>query len=286
MRFNVLQCLSFIAILASFSSVSARLSRRRLPELSELSIRNDGSLGSSDELYRRGLSKLSIRDDGSLGEGAAYDRLFRRIKISAVAAATRKAAARAEATKNGKGTTSNFGPKTAKHASTQAAADARKTTKKQNGQAKFGAAAAAHKATTNMPGRKQQFKVPGGGPKFTGKDARKAVFDSHMERQANAGKSKTQLKKSPLKNFGNSNHREPQPNKPHDTKSINHMKGSGHEFPLGDPVNKGPARVITQQTADGHTKFKGVIAHDVSRTAGDLGYNDHFQVKPTGSKRK
>jgi len=279
MRFNILQCLSFIAILASFSSVSARLSRRRLPELS---LRDDGSLGSYDELSRR---DLSIRDDASLGEGAAYDLLFRRAKITALAAATRKAAAKVQATKNGKGSISTFGPKTAKHASTQAAADTKKTIKKQDGQAKFGAAAAAHKATTNMPGRQQKFKVPGSGPTFTGKDARKAVFDSHMERQANAGKSNRQLKKSPLKSFGNSDHRQPQPNKPHDTKSINHMSGSGHEFPIGDPVNKGPARVITQQTADGHTKFKGVIAHDVSRGATDVGYNDHFQVRPTGSRK-
>jgi hypothetical protein len=38
--------------------------------------------------------------------------------------------------------------------------------------------------------------------------------------------------------------------------------GSGEEFPIGDTTNKGPARVITQQTRPGHTKFKGVVAHE------------------------
>jgi len=260
MRFNIPLFFSLIAILASLSSVSARLSRRRLSEPSDLSIR-----------------------DESLGGETSYDMLFRRAKKTAGEVALRKAAARTQANKNGKASKGIVNP--AKHASTQLAAAQRKAVKKQDGQNKFGAAAAAHRATTNMPGRHQQFKVPGGGPTFSGKDARKAVFDSHMERQANIGKSNRQLKKSPLKDFGNSDHRQPQPDRPHDTKSINHMTGRGHEFPIGDPVNKGPARVITQQTPDGHTKFKGVVAHDVSRAAGSTGYNDHFQVRPTGSKK-
>jgi len=157
-----------------------------------------------------------------------------------------------------------------------------KAAKKQASHDKYGAAAAAHKATTNLPNRNQQFQVPGG-PTYSGKDVRKAIFDSHMENQANKGKSKTQLKKSPLKSFGNSDHRLPNPNKPQDIKSINNMKGQGQEFPIGDSVNKGPARVITQKTKAGHTTFKGVVAHDVSRPHGSTGYNDHFQIKPTRS---
>jgi len=144
-------------------------------------------------------------------------------------------------------------------------------------------ARAAHRATTNLPGRHQEFHVPGG-PTYSGKDVRHAVFNSHLEHHDNQGKSNRQLKKSPLKPFGNSDHREPHHDRPHDVKSINHMHGSGHEYPIGDPVHKGPARVITQHTSAGHTKFMGVVAHDMSRASGSHGYNDHFQVRPTGSR--
>jgi hypothetical protein len=263
MQFNVFFFVSLVAILALFeSSVSAR----PFPRPSEL-------------------SELDVRSGDALGVEPSYDMLFRRAppKKTPAQAALRKANARAAANKNGKGTKGPANP--AKRASSQAAANAKLAARKQAGRNKFGGAAAAHKATTNLPGRRQQFKVPGGGPKFSGKDVRKSVFNSHMERQANVGKSKTQLKKSPLKDFGNSNHRQPNPKRPRDQKSINHMRGKGNEFPIGDPVNKGPARVITQQTRNGHTKFKGVVAHDVTRKSGTPGYNDHFQVRPTGSRK-
>jgi hypothetical protein len=264
MQFNIFFFFSLVAILTLFeSSVSARPSPRRSSELSELSTRNGDALGLEP----------------------SYDMLFRRAppKKTPAQAALRKAANRAVANKNGKGARGPVNP--AKRASSQAAANAKLAARKQAGRNKFGAAAAAHRATTNMPGRKQQFKVPGGGPTFSGKQVRKAVFDSHMEREANRGRSRTQQRRSPLKPFGNSNHRQPNPKRPKDVKSINHMRGPGHEFPIGSTVNKGPARVITQQTRNGHTKFKGVVAHDVTRAPGSPGYNDHFQVRPTGSRK-
>jgi len=64
------------------------------------------------------------------------------------------------------------------------------------------------------------------------------------------------------------------------------MKGSGHEYPLGDPAKKGPARVITQETGDGHTKTMGVVSHDITRPPGSLGYNDHFQVRAIGPRKQ
>ncbi|KAF8973565.1 hypothetical protein BDZ97DRAFT_1775718 [Flammula alnicola] len=176
----------------------------------------------------------------------------------------------------------------AKKARTAAAAPA-KAAAKADRKAGFQKAAQAHKATTNLPNRNSKFHVAAGGGKpaqtFTGKAVRKAVFDGHMEAQRVKGVSKTQAKKSPLKQFSNRPHEVAKPNGgakplPHMTveKTKSHT-GPGREFPLGDPKNLGPARVITQQTKGGHQTFKGVIAHDQSRTPGP-GYNDHFQVKP------
>jgi len=63
------------------------------------------------------------------------------------------------------------------------------------------------------------------------------------------------------------------------------MKGKGSEYPLGDPLKKGPARVITQQTQNGHTKAMGVISHDMKRQPSDAGYNDHFQLRASGPRK-
>ncbi|KAF9483739.1 hypothetical protein BDN70DRAFT_873337 [Pholiota conissans] len=153
----------------------------------------------------------------------------------------------------------------------------------------------AHRATTNMPKRQDTFHVPAapstGKPAhtFTGTEVRKAVFDSHAEAERIKHISKTQQKKSPLKTFNNRPHEVPQAHGGGD-RPLPHMvvdrnaphHPPGREYPLPnhhDPHNPGPARVITQQTKGGHHTFKGVIAHDQSRTPGP-GYNDHFQVKP------
>ncbi|KAF8967647.1 hypothetical protein BDZ97DRAFT_1755755 [Flammula alnicola] len=156
-----------------------------------------------------------------------------------------------------------------------------------------------YKATTNLPDCNSKFNVAAGGSKpghtFAGKDVHQAVFESHAEAQRlkDPGLSKTQAKKSPLKSFSNRPHEVPKPNGgnkplPQMTVDKNHPhKPPGREFPLGDPKNLGPARVITQKTKGGHQTFRGVIAHDQSRarTPGP-GYNDHFQVKESKPKKK
>jgi len=71
--------------------------------------------------------------------------------------------------------------------------------------ASFQAAAKAHKATTNLPNRQSRFNVPGNDSlkkpahTYTGKDVRKAVFDSHMAAQ----KAKAAGRPSPHKSFKN-----------------------------------------------------------------------------------
>jgi hypothetical protein len=66
------------------------------------------------------------------------------------------------------------------------------------------------------------------------------------------------------------------------------MVGKGAlEYPVGDPRNKGPARVIAQADKKGHIQFQGVVSHDTSRTnRKDPGYLDHFQVHPTQTRGK
>ncbi|KAF9523648.1 hypothetical protein CPB83DRAFT_910512 [Crepidotus variabilis] len=160
----------------------------------------------------------------------------------------------------------------------------------------FKSAAKAHKGTTNLPGRHSTFHVKAGGGKPARKDVRKAVFHGHQEAHRLKTASKTQAKKSPMKNFNNYNHEKP---KAHGggARPLLHMKVDktkkhqqpGREFPLPNkhnPHTPSPARVITQKTKGGHHTFKGVIAHDQSRTntAKGHGYNDHFQVKERKSK--
>ena len=73
------------------------------------------------------------------------------------------------------------------------------------------------------------------------------------------------------------------------------MHGTGREYPItagkpkgyhGEQADLGSARVVTQATGrtvqsgtktPPETAFKGVIAHDSSRTLG-AGYHDHFEV--------
>lgn len=75
------------------------------------------------------------------------------------------------------------------------------------------------------------------------------------------------------------------------------MHGKGREYPItagkakgyqGEHADLGSARIVTQATGNTvesgkgtktvpETAFKGVIAHDSTRTIG-MGYDDHFSV--------
>ncbi|CAA7268171.1 unnamed protein product [Cyclocybe aegerita] len=182
-----------------------------------------------------------------------------------------------------------------------AVARTERTKNKEAKKTSFQTATKAHRKTTNLPARTSKFHVPAGGGKpahtYTGKDVRKAVFDSHREAQRVKTLSKTQAKKSPLKSFNNYPHEAPKPGG--GTKPLPHMTVDkkkkhtqpGREFPLPNhhgPSTPSPARVITQKTKGGHYTFKGVISHDQSRTdkTKGTGYNDHFQVKERKRKRK
>jgi len=173
--------------------------------------------------------------------------------------------------------------------------------------AHFQAAAKAHRQTTNLPYRKSTFHVEGGvgrpAQTYTGKEVRKAVFDSHMTEEELKKLSKTKARNSNLKPFGNYPVYTP---KAHGNAAARPLRGmrvdtiskkptppgrdKGKEFPLPNhvkPGDMGPARVIRQKTKAGNWQFKGVVAHDQSRPrppegsreAAFSGYNDHFQVK-------
>jgi len=135
------------------------------------------------------------------------------------------------------------------------------------------AAKQAHDNTSHLPSRQSSFNVPNG-PTYSGYDVRKSVYDAHVEDQHNQSKSKTQKKKSAYKEFKNFDNQVPHGS--HDVQPLPHMHGYGYEYPIGDPHNKGPGRVITQPSSSGH-HFMGVVSHDPSRQSG-YGYNDHFQV--------
>jgi len=168
-------------------------------------------------------------------------------------------------------------PKTAKARNTQQRANEKQQERKAAGRTKFADAAAAHRATTNLPNRKHVYnvheKVNGKvqSVKYTGEDARRAVFNSHLH------------KNNPVnfqpKTFEN-RLQGPKDNK---SKPIPYMKGKGREFPLSkSPAGykgeaPGAARVIIQPTKTGH-KFQGVVAHDPALPAGHPGHFDHFLV--------
>ncbi|KAH6897550.1 hypothetical protein BKA70DRAFT_751424 [Coprinopsis sp. MPI-PUGE-AT-0042] len=149
---------------------------------------------------------------------------------------------------------------------------------------------------------KGQYNVAAGGGKqaqtYSRKDVKNAVKAANAEktRLSAPGTSKTQIKKSPLKPFGNSNHQVPKagasgPN------SLPKVKGGNlHEFPLknkhqGTAADKGPARVILREDNRGKLRFKGVVAHDQSRPVPPpgvkgTGANDHFEVKGKAGRRR
>jgi len=176
-------------------------------------------------------------------------------------------------------------PKTAKHQKTQAAANQRQRERKQAGGAKFADAKKAYAATSHLPNRKKVYNVNEHVNKkiqavqYTGADARRAVFNSHLHKN-------NPVNFSP-KVFGN----RPQGPVGNKSKPIPYMNGKGQEFPLakGHPGYKGErpgaARVIIQPTKTGH-KFQGVVAHNPSMGKDHPGHNDHFLVKPSNKKLK
>jgi len=222
----------------------------------------------------------------------------------------------------------------AKKARIAAAGVARNNAKAANRIA-YGHAAQAYHQTVNLPNRHSTYHIPGApasngnknkadnhGAKptynYSGKEVRKAVFDSHLA-PAHGG--------IPHRLFSNYDHRVPQPHGPSKplpgmtVDRVTHMPG--REFSLPNRAdtrsrtrserkadkrtektnpkaakkaakkaahaaqmasNPGPARVITQEIPGqpGHHSFMGVIAHDQTRTnSHKTGYNDHFEVLPS-----
>jgi len=166
------------------------------------------------------------------------------------------------------------------------------------------AAISAYKNTKSLPHGKTVYHVPKGagkpGQTYRGRDVRKAVAKMHMNEAKAAhtpGLSGAQKKKLKTQNFNNRNHVHPKPNGRGGAKPLPGMKVNvaGHHTPAGKEIqlpNKnpgtllhgqkpppGPARAILQVNKKGHHVFKGVIAHDQSRTAGSPGVNDHFKVR-------
>jgi len=169
-------------------------------------------------------------------------------------------------------------PKTAKHLKTQAAANERQKERKQAGAAKFADAKKAYAATSHLPNRKKVYNVNEQinkkiqTVKYTGADARRAVFNSHL------------YKNNPVNFQPKVFENRPQGPKDNKSKPIPYMNGKGQEFPItqGHPGYKGErpgaARVIIQPTKTGH-KFQGVVAHNPALGNGHPGHNDHFLVK-------
>lgn len=169
-------------------------------------------------------------------------------------------------------------PKTLKHQQSQAAANQKQRERKQAGAAKFAKAKEAYAATSHLPGRKKVYnineKVNGKiqNVKYTGADARRAVFNSHLH------------KDNPVNRMPKIFENRPQGPAGDKSKPIPYMRGKGQEFPLtkGAPGYKGeqlgPARVIIQPSKTGH-KFQRVIAHNPSLAKDHPGRMDHFLVK-------
>jgi hypothetical protein len=119
---------------------------------------------------------------------------------------------------------------------------------------------------------------------YTKQNVKSAVIAAQAELQRQkGGLSKTQMKKSPLKPFGNSDHRVPLAGAAGPNSLPKAGKKGLMEYPLKNGGeagnNKGPARVIVKPNVFGNLKLKGVVAHDQSRPAGSPGANDHFKIK-------
>ncbi|KAF6745276.1 hypothetical protein DFP72DRAFT_1077718 [Ephemerocybe angulata] len=127
--------------------------------------------------------------------------------------------------------------------------------------------------------------------KYSGKDVRKAVYESHKEaeRLKDPSLSSVEREKSPLKPFNNRPNAVSQSSSnPTPVPSMASVsKNPAREYPLPNKVAPGtpsPARVVTQKTTQGNQVFRAVIAHDQSRKLGSPGYNDHFEVREKKSK--
>jgi len=137
------------------------------------------------------------------------------------------------------------------------------------------AAATRMKATHGIPGRHDHFEV--GGNKYSGKDTRKAVMNSHLNEKIPVGRGDNKLPK-PFRNDPYS--------ATHGDAALRgkHPIPGGHsnlkEYPLtphgwtGSGA-VGPARVITSQQG-GKDHFHGVIGHDL-KAKGDK--DDHYLAK-------
>ncbi|KAF9524317.1 hypothetical protein CPB83DRAFT_861379 [Crepidotus variabilis] len=165
--------------------------------------------------------------------------------------------------------------------------------RKKIGRAKFQDTRAKYQKTTHLPGRKTTFTTPGR-EKFTGADARRAVWNSHHF----TGKS-TNSKPAEFRNAGGS------ATNPH--RIIKTMKGVGTEFPINHhkhgyqgrpqpvkvkgqtpvPENPGPARAIISKGKGGTYKFQGVVSHDETKKGkgAAAGEHAHHQVHPVKPRK-
>ncbi|KAF6741684.1 hypothetical protein DFP72DRAFT_778300, partial [Ephemerocybe angulata] len=123
---------------------------------------------------------------------------------------------------------------------------------------------------------------------YSGREVRKAVYESHKESERLKDPTLSK-EKSPLKPFNNRPNAVPKGSC--NATPISSMtpvsKHPAREYPLPNKVAPGtpsPARVVTQKMAHGRQAFRAVIAHDQSRKLGSPGYNDHFEVKEKKQK--
>jgi hypothetical protein len=185
----------------------------------------------------------------------------------------------------------------AKAKSSQEAAKQRLADRKAEGRKKFDTTRNKYGATTNLPNRKTTFTTPGG-QKFTGADARRAVWNTHHF----AGEP-TNQKPAEFRNIAGSSSN-PQ-------RVIKSMKGAGTEFPINNdkhgyqgrpqpvkvkgqkpiPENPGPARAIVQKRPNTRGyDFKGVVSHDETKQGlgASAGEHAHHQIvgqQPESNKR-
>lgn len=193
----------------------------------------------------------------------------------------------------------------AKHSRTQAKSKQNLADKKAKGRAFFGSTRDKYHATSNMPHRKATFTTPGGKNKFSGKDVRRAVFNSH-----HFSSHPTNGKPAEFRNAANGPGGKVVP-------IIKKMKGHGTEFPInhhrqgyqgrehvppsvnGAPQkrvmeNPGPARAIIQGGPDRNSmlhpvapsqnmryKFKGVVSHDERHGSSNAHHQLRANSKPT-----
>jgi len=180
----------------------------------------------------------------------------------------------------------------AKAKSTQLEAKKQLSQRKAAGRKKFDQTRKRYHGTDNLPNRKTTFTTPGG-QKFTGADARRAVWNTHRFTG-----NPTNFKPAEFRNAAGSA-TNPQ-------RVIKTMKGAGTEFPINNhkhgyqgrpqpvrvkgqtplPENPGPARAIVQKRPKSPTYiFRGVVSHDERKqgkgvSAGEHGHHHIIGKKP------